>query len=100
MNQINRTIVKKYKEIKKSTIYINSGSNKFIKAYTGNTINLVYNFYAKKYPKSKKILINLSKILCSYEDKDIIINGNWQIEYEVPEKFYNREAYIHSKKLY
>lgn len=78
--------------------YINSGSNKFIKANNGDTINLVYNFYANKYPKSKKILINLNKILCSYEDNDIMINGNWQIEYEVPEKFYNREAYIYTVK--
>lgn len=78
--------------------YINSGSNKFIKTNNGDTINLVYNFYASKYPKSKKILINLNKILCSYKDKDIIINGNWQIEYEVPEKFYNRKAYIYTVK--
>ncbi len=78
--------------------YINSGSNKFIKANNEDTINLVYNFYANKYPKSKKILINLNKILCSYEDNDIMINGNWQIEYEVPEKFYNREAYIYTVK--
>ncbi len=78
--------------------YINSGSNKFIKKNNGDTINLVYNFYANKYPKSKKILINLNKILCSYEDNDIMINGNWQIEYEVPEKFYNREAYIYTVK--
>lgn len=78
--------------------YINSGSNKFIKTNNGETINLIYNFYASKYPKSKKILINFNKILCSYEDKTIMINGNWQIEYEVPEKFYNREAYIYTVK--
>ena len=78
--------------------YINSGSNKFIKTNNGETINLIYNFYASKYPKSKKILINFNKILCSYKDKDIIINGNWQIEYEVPEKFYNRDAYIYTVK--
>ena len=85
-----------WKETNKN--YINSGSNKFIKTNNGDTINLVYNFYASKYPKSKKILINLNKILCSYKDKDIIINGNWQIEYEVPEKFYNRKAYIYIVK--
>lgn len=78
--------------------YINSGSNKFIKTNNGETINLIYNFYASKYPKSKKILINFNKILCSYEDKTIMINGNWQIEYEVPEKFYNRDAYIYTVK--
>jgi len=27
-----------------------------------------------------------------------MINGNWQIEYEVPEKFYNREVYIYTVK--
>lgn len=78
--------------------YINSGSNKFIKTNNEETINLIYNFYASKYPKSKKILINFNKILCSYKDKNIMINGNWQIEYEVPEKFYNREAYIYTVK--
>lgn len=78
--------------------YINSGSNKFIKTNNEETINLIYNFYASKYPKSKKILINFNKILCFYKDKNIMINGNWQIEYEVPEKFYNREAYIYTVK--
>lgn len=78
--------------------YINSGSNKFIKANNGETINLVYNLYASNYPRSKKILIHLNKILCSYEDKDIMIKGNWKIEYEVPERFYNREQMIYTVK--
>lgn len=30
-----------------------------------------------KYPKSKKILINFNKILCSYEDKTIM--NKWKL---------------------
>lgn len=87
-----------YKWKENNENYINSGSNKFIKSNNGNSINLIYNFYASKYPKSKKLLININKILCFENDKAITINGNWQIEYDVPEKFYNREELIYTVK--
>lgn len=87
-----------YKWKENNENYINSGSNNFIKSNNGQAINLIYNFYSNKYPKSRKILINISKIFCSVNDKDIMINGNWQIEYDVPEKFYNREEFIYTVK--
>ena len=87
-----------YKWKENNENYINSGSNTFIKSNTGDSINLVYNFYSNKYPKSKKILININNILCSEKDKDTIINGNWIIKYDVPEKFYNREELVYIVK--
>ena len=87
-----------YKWKENNENYINSGSNMFIKSNNGDSINLVYNFYSNKYPKSKKILININNILCSEKDKDTIINGNWIIKYDVPEKFYNSEELVYIVK--
>lgn len=84
--------------------YINSGSNWYIKnkIKDSNTVELIYNFYASKYPKSKEIYIKFTQInLTEYEiseNEEIILNGNWQIKLEVPEKFYNREALVYSVK--
>lgn len=81
--------------------YINSGSNWYIKSGNGDTIDLVYNFYTdNQYPKSQKLFINLNKILCSENDKKIMLQGDWNIEYDVPKKFYNREERIYNVKNY
>lgn len=55
---------------------------------------LTYNLCASNFPKSKKLFINLTQIL--YNNN--IIKGKWQIEYDVPEKFYNREEIIYYVK--
>lgn len=84
--------------------YINSGSNWYIKnkIKNTNTVELIYNFYANNYPKSKEIYLNFTKINLSEqektENKELILNGNWQIKLDVPEKFYNREALVYSVK--
>lgn len=79
--------------------YINSGSNWYIKSINGDTIDLIYNLFTdNQYPKSKKLFINLNKILCSENEKNIMIEGNWNLEYDVPEKFYNREEIIYNVK--
>lgn len=79
--------------------YLNSGSNWYIKSINESTINLVYNLFAdNQYPKSQKLFINLNKILFSDKGKEKMIQGDWNIEYEVPEKFYNREEIIYNVK--
>lgn len=76
--------------------YINSGSNWYIKSINKDSISLIYNFYATNYPASKKIYINLNKIVCYENGKEFLIQGKWNIEYDVAEKFYNREEIIYN----
>ena len=76
----------------------NSGLNSFIKANSKELrkIELQYNMYADKYPKSQKLSFNFSKIEFQEMDKNkkTVLSGNWNINIDVPEKFYNRsEAY-------
>ena len=81
--------------------YINNGSNWYIKAKNteDGKIELVYNLYSNGYPKSKKIYINLNQInMTRYEiseEEEIALTGDWKMEIDVPEKFYNREAFIY-----
>lgn len=89
--------------------YINSGINYYTKAKIteDNTIELIYNFNASvyPYPKSKKLYIDIRKVNIlrgeSYEQidqADVVLNGNWNIDFDVSEKFYNREAIIYNVK--
>ncbi len=84
--------------------YISSGSNWYIKNKDteNNRIQLVYNFYSSKYPKSKTLNIKFNKInLTKYEiseNEETILNGEWNIKLDVPEKFYNREVCIYNVK--
>lgn len=82
--------------------HINSGSNFYIKSNESDTINLIYNIYAQNFPKSKKIIINFSKIMLSenedIEQDNIILTGNWNLEIEVPEKFHGREEISYKVK--
>lgn len=76
----------------------NSGLNSFIKVNSKELrkIELQYNMYADKYPKSRKLSFNFSKIEFQEMDKNkkTVLSGNWNINIDVPEKFYNRsEAY-------
>lgn len=63
-----------------------------------NNINMIYNISTDKFPKSKKLFINVSQMKCKKEndEKEIILNGDWNIELNVPEKFYNRECAVYT----
>ena len=84
--------------------YINSGSNWYVKSKDEetNTIKLVYNFYSSSYPKSKKIYVSFNQIKFTKKDnseaKEFALKGTWNINLDVPEKFYNREAEVYSVK--
>ena len=73
---------------------INSGLNSFIKVSSKELrkIELQYNMYADKYPKSRKLSFKFSKIEFQEIDKTekTVLSGNWNIIIDVPEKFYNR----------
>ena len=73
---------------------INSGLNSFIKANSKELrkTELQYNMYADKYPKSRKLNFKFSKIEFQEIDKNekTVLSGNWNINIDVPEKFYNR----------
>lgn len=73
---------------------INSGLNSFIKVSSKELkkIELQYNMYADKYPKSQKLSFKFSKIEFQEIDKNekTVLSGNWNINIDVPEKFYNR----------
>ena len=81
---------------------INSGLNYYIneKILENNQLNLVYNLsaYNSVYPKSKKIYLDIEKIVFNTNNKKICADGNWNIELDVPEQFYNREAILYKQK--
>lgn len=70
-----------------------------------HTAEITYNFKASvyPYPKSKKLYIyipkiNMCKDVVNYEKVDVILNGNWKINFDVAEKFYNRESIVYTVK--
>ena len=67
---------------------INSGLNRFIKVNSKELrkIELQYNMYAEKYPKSRKLSFKFSKIEFQEMDKNekTVLSGNWDINIDVP----------------
>lgn len=83
-----------YKEFNDN--YINNGCNYFIKSKDSDSdeIQLVYNLTANNFPKSKNLSISFSEIdLLNQTDMNNSqkIIGNWNLNVDIPEKFYNRE---------
>ena len=91
-----------YEYLKFNENYINNETSYYIKSKDGNTIDLIYNLSSGiyKYPNSKKLNINITQINMSekeiFENEELILNGNWDINVDVAEKFYNREAMVYS----
>lgn len=75
--------------------YLNSGLNMFESSDESleNEKSYIYNFYVEdeNYPKSKKLNLIFTKIsFKEFPDKNVVLNGNWNIELDIPEKMYNR----------
>lgn len=74
--------------------YINSGLNYFPNSIIEgeNTVNLIYNIYADRFPKSKKLIYYFKNIVISQENSEekIFISGDWKFEFDVPKKMYTR----------
>ena len=51
------------------------------------------------FPRSKRLYINFTQILTkkivNREEQDMVYEGNWTFEVDVPEEFYNRETVIY-----
>lgn len=74
--------------------YLNSGLNIFESSEESleNEKSYMYNFYVEdeNYPKSKKLNLIFTKISFNeISSKNIILNGNWNIELDIPERMYN-----------
>ena len=80
--------------------YINNTSNWYIKNLTkeDNTIELSYNLvpHQQSYPKSQILYMDIRQInLLMKDGSNLILNGVWKAEANLPEKFFNREAVIY-----
>lgn len=76
--------------------YINCGVNINSLSYSEdeNIVTINYNFYVedKELPNSKKINISIKELSLDFSDENkIFLNGDWQINLDVPEKMYLRE---------
>lgn len=95
-----------YEYLKFNDNYINNEVSYYLKVNSQkqHTIDVVYNLNTMvySYPKSKKIYIDLKQINISESEKsdDIgtLINGDWKIDFDVSEKFYNRETLVYAVK--
>ncbi len=77
--------------------YLVAEQESYISSRNDNDIYLIYNLNTDKFPKSKIINIGVSKMNFILSDKtEVIANGDWNLELEVPEKFYNRECEIYT----
>ncbi len=67
------------------------------KADDKDKITSIIQIYSKNnFPKSKKVYFDLSSIQFKMEDKETYnLKGNWKINLDLPEKFYNRESIIY-----
>lgn len=87
-----------YKYLDFNENYMNNSSNWYVKTKDNETLSLVYNFYSNKYPKSKLLYVNINKIEFIKNNSISTLNGNWDMSIDIPEKFYNRKAYIYTVK--
>lgn len=77
--------------------YFETEYENYISNQNENTIYLIYNLNADKFPKSKSINIDVSNIKFELtENTEAISNGDWNLKLDVPEKFYNRECEIYT----
>ena len=74
--------------------YYNCGLNIVMDGRSDNTLRMIYNIYTdgNDYPKCKELNFDFGKIKLETQDKEIILNGNWLMKFDVPEEFYNRTS--------
>lgn len=75
--------------------YMNCGLNSFV-TKEDDFVRLTYNIYSDEFPKSKKLYISFNTITLHImpidDDIKYDIEGDFDIELNVPEKMYNRTA--------
>lgn len=64
------------------------------------SIEYKYMTYSEEFPKSRKLNISFDKIVLSNKNSydKTVIEGNWNIEVNLPEEMYNRETLIYNVK--
>ncbi len=89
-----------YNEALDTGKWIGSGVNTVPIGREDNHVKVVYNIYTggeSKYPKSKKLNIDMTQIKISNQvevmmgDEEITLTGDWNFTVNVPEKMYNRK---------
>lgn len=91
----------KYEFLEFDDNYINSGINDYIKSTNSqnNEISIIYNLFTDKFPKSKLLNINFSNIVIrTLNNENLTLIGDWKLEVDIPEKFYNRSNIIYNVK--
>ena len=85
--------------------YTNGGYQSEVISKTDNSVKFLYKMYSDGYPNSKKLIFNFKNINIASSIEDSIDNkasqsleGNWNIEIDLPEKIYNREVIIYNVK--
>lgn len=85
--------------------YTNEGYQSEVIEKTNNSVKFLYKMYSSGYPKSKKLIFNFKNINITSNYKEIINNksnqnlkGDWNIEVDLPESFYNRKTLIYIVK--
>lgn len=77
--------------------HTNSGYQTEIIEKSDNNIKFIYKMYSSIYPRSKELFINFGNIniIPTIEsvtsDEKITIDGKWNLKFELPQEFYNRE---------
>lgn len=76
--------------------FYNCGLNNIMTYHSKNTgtIKLTMNMYSSgnSFPKSKKLNFNFSKIKLTTKDTELILNGSWNMNFDVPKEIYNRTS--------
>ena len=61
-------------------------------------IKFIYKMYSSQYPNSKKLNISLKTITMKNGKDTYDLNGNWNIEVNLPEEMYRRQMMVYDSK--
>ncbi len=85
--------------------YTNEGYQTEVIERTDNSVKFLYKLYSTGYPKSKKLIFDFKNINIISRVENITndrvsqnLEGEWNIEVDLPEVFYNRKNLIYSVK--
>lgn len=80
-----------YNEEQYNKQLLNIGCNHCINSKSDNYVDYVYNLYSDNYPLSRRLRIIIGNITL-ISDCNTSVDGNWEMNITVPEKFYKRES--------
>ncbi|MBR2290270.1 MAG: DUF4179 domain-containing protein [Clostridia bacterium] len=85
-----------YQDYQNSDNFIGSGINTYVKDkdIEENSIKVIFNLFSNSFPKSRYLKFRFKTIEIKSAEQ-YSISGNWNLEMDIPEKFYNREAIVY-----